>query len=257
MKEISITPLGTISPYLKGNMNCPGFLIEYNNKKIILDCGNGITKLLNFPNDLDDMHIFISHYHIDHFGDIGCLQNASYVYHNLGQLDNKINIYIPENDIDFNKQSIVSRKDSYARYYDIRDSDVYYIDDLKISFRDNHSHTIESYMIKLQNDYFKIIYTSDIGTTNLSDVVDFCKDADLIICESSLLKVHNSPSKTHLTAFDAGMIAKEAKSKELLLTHFWPEEEKINYLEEAVKNFKNTKVAFEGKKLILRKNNNI
>lgn len=24
MSEITITPLGTISPYTKGNMNCPG-----------------------------------------------------------------------------------------------------------------------------------------------------------------------------------------------------------------------------------------
>ena len=35
MSEITITPLGTISPYTKGNMNCPGILINYNNKKIL------------------------------------------------------------------------------------------------------------------------------------------------------------------------------------------------------------------------------
>ena len=53
MSKIIITPLGTISPYTKGNMNCPGFLIEYNNKKILLDCGNGITRLLDLRKDLD------------------------------------------------------------------------------------------------------------------------------------------------------------------------------------------------------------
>ena len=52
MSKIIITPLGTISPYTKGNMNCPGFLVEYNGKKLLLDCGNGITRLLNFPDDL-------------------------------------------------------------------------------------------------------------------------------------------------------------------------------------------------------------
>ena len=63
MSEIVITPLGTISPYTKGNMNCPGFLVEYNNKKILLDCGNGITRLLNFPEDLKDLSVIITHYH--------------------------------------------------------------------------------------------------------------------------------------------------------------------------------------------------
>lgn len=94
MSKIIITPLGTISPYTKGNMNCPGFLVEYNSKKILLDCGNGITRLLNFPNDLKDLNVIITHYHKDHFGDLGALQYASYVYHNLGLLDKKINIYI-------------------------------------------------------------------------------------------------------------------------------------------------------------------
>ena len=59
MSKIIITPLGTISPYTKGNMNCPGFLVEYNSKKILLDCGNGITRLLNFPNDLKDLNVIL------------------------------------------------------------------------------------------------------------------------------------------------------------------------------------------------------
>lgn len=253
MSKIIITPLGTISPYTKGNMNCPGFLIEYNDKKILLDCGNGITRLLNFPEDLKDLSVIITHYHKDHFGDLGALQYASYVYHNLVLLDKKIKIYLPKNDITFNKASIISNNQSYSDYYDIDNSYSFLVGDLNISFEDNNSHTIESYLVKLQNKYFKIIYTSDIGTTNLSKLVDFCKNADLIICESSFLKKHNSDSKTHLTAFNASILASKSNAKKLLLTHFWPEEDKNLYLEEARQNFKNTEVAEEGKKMILRR----
>ena len=32
MSEIIITPLGTVSSYAKGDMNCPGFLVRYNDK---------------------------------------------------------------------------------------------------------------------------------------------------------------------------------------------------------------------------------
>ena len=167
MNKLVITPLGTISPYTKGNMNCPGFLVEYNNKKILLDCGNGITRLLKFPDDLDDLCVIITHYHKDHFGDLGALQYASYVYHNLGLLDKKIKIYLPKNDIRFNRASIVFNNESYSDYYDIYDSYSFLVDDLDISFEDNNSHSIESYMVKLQNNDFKIIYTSDIGTTNI------------------------------------------------------------------------------------------
>ena len=234
-------------------MNCPGFLVEYNNKKILLDCGNSITRLLNFPNDLKDLNVIITHYHKDHFGDIGALQYASYVYHNLGLLDKKVKIYLPKNDIGFNKTSITSNCESYSDYYDIDNSCSFLIDDLDITFADNNSHTIESYMVKLQNKDFKIIYTSDIGTTNLSNLVDFCKDADLIICGSSFLQKHNANSKTHMTAHDAGILASKSNTQKLLLTHFWPEEDKRLYLEEAKQIFENVEVAEESKKIILRR----
>ena len=54
MSKIVITPLGTISPYTKNNMNCPGFLVEYKDNKILLDCGSGTHSLLSYPNDLQN-----------------------------------------------------------------------------------------------------------------------------------------------------------------------------------------------------------
>ncbi len=253
MKEIIITPLGTISPYTKNNMNCPGFLIEYEDAKILLDCGNGITRLLKFPDDLKNLNIIITHYHKDHFGDLGALQYASYVYHNLGLINNKIKVYIPKNDFASNKQAIVCNEDSFADYYETSDNCSFHIKDLNIILKDNKSHAIESFMVNIQNSDFKIVYTSDIGTTNFEELIDFCKDSDLLISESSFLKRHNSNSKTHLTAYDAATLAKKSNSKKLLLTHFWPEEDKNNYLEEAKQIFENVEVAEEGKKLVLTK----
>ncbi len=80
-----------------------------------------------------------------------------------------------------------------------------------------------------------------------------CRDANLIISESSFLKKHNSNSKTHLTAYDSAMLANAANAQRLMLTHFWPEEDKRLYLEEAKQNFENVEVAEEGMKLTLTK----
>lgn len=253
MSKIEIIPLGTVSPYPKENMNCPGFLIKYNNKNVLLDCGNGITRLLKLPKDLENLNVIITHYHKDHFGDIGALQYASYVYHNLEILNSKIKIYLPENDINFSKQMIISSPESYVEYFDINDNFSFSVDDLNVSFKDNNSHSIESFMVKLQNKDFKIVYTSDVGITNFNALIDFCKDADLLICESSFLKRHNSNSKAHLTAYDASILAKKSNSKKLLLTHFWPEEDKNSYLNEAMQNFQNVEASHENKKLVLER----
>lgn len=251
MKNISITPLGTVSPFCKDNMNLPCFLIDDGESKILLDCGNGCSKLLNIPNDLENLHIFISHYHIDHYGELGILQYASYVCHNIGILNEPINIYLPINDYRCTKKYILSNKETYSNYYFISENDKYKIGEAEISFYDNGSHSIESYMIKLVYNDIKIVYTSDIGTSNFDELVDFCFNSDLIICESSFLRKHNSKSNSHFTAYDAGMLAKCSNSKMLLLTHFWPLIDKKLYLEEAKLIFDNTKIAEEGVKLVL------
>lgn len=254
-KEITIKQLGSVSPYTKGDTNCPGFLIEYGDTKILLDCGNGITRLLKFPDVLDNLHIIVTHYHKDHFGDLGAIQYASYVYHNLGLLNNKIKIYLPKNDFASNKESILCNSESYAEYIDIEDGDSINIDGLNVTFSDNKSHTIESFMVKLENEDASVVYTSDIGTTNFDELIEFCKGVDLLICESSFLRKHNSNSKTHLTAYDAGSLANRSQVGQLLLNHFWPEEDKSLYLDEAREAFDNVSVSEEGKVLVLRRDN--
>ena len=39
MNETRIKILGTVAPYPKDNMNCPGYLIKNNDNNILLDCG--------------------------------------------------------------------------------------------------------------------------------------------------------------------------------------------------------------------------
>lgn len=252
--RLTITPLGTVSPYCKGNTNCPGFLINYNDKRILLDCGNGITRLLEFPNDLNNLSVFISHLHKDHFGDLGLIQYSSYVYNKLNLLDKEVNVYLPTPDYLDNNTTILNTPKSFTKYNFIDESKEYTIDDLKVSFHNNHSHTIDSYVIKLENDWLKLVYTSDIGNTNIEQLVDFCKDADLLICESFFVRSHNVNNiNTHLHAYEAANIAKKANVKKLMLTHFWPETNKNEYLIEAQEVFSNSLVAEEGKKLILRR----
>lgn len=97
-KELLITPLGTVSTYCYEDKNCPGFLVRYGENKILLDCGNGISKYLNFPDDLNNLTIIISHLHSDHYGELLSIAQTSFVFNKLGYLNKKIRVYIPEGD---------------------------------------------------------------------------------------------------------------------------------------------------------------
>ena len=90
----------------------------------------------------------------------------------------------------------------------------------------------------------KVAFILDTGFT--SNIIDLAKDSDLLVCEST----HSDELKEkaaayhHLTAKQAGEIAKKSKVKELILTHFSQRYKEVGFLmKEAKKNFKNTKVA--------------
>lgn len=249
---MEIKVLGSVSPYCKGEHNCPGFLIDNKGYNVLLDCGNGITRNLSFPDDLRDLSVLISHLHKDHYGDLGALQYASYVYFRNKAISDKVDIYLPP-DFGNVRESIISEKDAFCDYHIIDESLVYDIGGFKATFYDNKSHSIPSYVIKLEGEGLKVVYTSDVGNTNLEELIKFAYKANLLICESTLIRRHNLNLNTHLHAYEAGLIAKAAQASSLMLTHFWPEDDPNEYLDEARKIFDRTIIAEEGKVLALSK----
>ena len=242
--------LGSVSPYSHKEKNCPGYLIT-TDSKILLDCGNGITRYMNFPEDLNDLTIIISHLHRDHYGDIFSIAYASYVYHNLGLLNNRVKVLIP-------KQTSFEEKYDYEllnnlgteQYLDIKtytEEDNINIRDTKVTFSKN-PHSIPSYSIKISYDDKTIVYSGDTGYIG-NTIEKFAAGTNLLICESTFLKGQIRNKDYHLYAYEAATIAVNAKAKQLLLTHFWPEIDKDKYLQEALPIFNNTDVAEENKVL--------
>lgn len=272
--KFNVTPLGTVSPFCHGNCNCPGYLVEYGNNKVLLDCGNGITRLLKIPEDLNNLIIIISHLHKDHYGDLLSLGYASFIAHNLGYLDNKVKVYIPSGDVikvDENytdidgwgasrtiNKSIIDydylmqfNKECYLEFISYKHNDLLSVEDLKITFCSN-PHQLVTYSTKLEVDNIKLVYSSDTGYVDNS-LEMFAKDANILICESTFLKGQQRIGNNHLYAHEASMIAKTANVEKLLLTHFYPTLDKELYVNEAKELFANTEAAVEGKKIILRR----
>ena len=237
--------LGTQSPYNTIGHNCPGFLITDGETKIMLDCGSGSHSLLNFPNNLNNLSIIISHLHRDHYNDIYNMQYSSFVFHNQKRIERPIDIYLPSSPENI-YQDIIEETNSFADYSAIDEKSNISIGNIDISFCQT-DHPVETYAVKLSNGGRTIVYTSDTSFSCKDKLVEFAKDADLLICESSLLTSYGFPEiNSHLTAKQAGIIAKDAGVNGLMLTHFWPEETPENYVEEAKSIFQKTLAAHEG-----------
>lgn len=237
--------LGTQSPYNTIGHNCPGFLITDSESKIMLDCGSGSHSLLNFPNDLNNLSIIISHLHRDHYNDIYNMQYSSFVFHNQKRIEKPIDIYLPSSPENI-YQDIIGETNSFSNYSAIDEKSNISIGNIDVSFYQT-DHPVETYAVKLSNGDRTIVYTSDTSFSCKDKLVEFAKNADLLICESSLLTSYGFPEiNSHLTAKQAGIIAKEASVNGLMLTHFWPEETPENYVEEAKSIFPKTLAAHEG-----------
>lgn len=270
MSETKLRVLGTVAPYPKENMNCPGYLIKDDKYNILLDCGNGSTRLLNMKEDLNNLKIFISHLHPDHIGDLASLLQTINLYKKFGYIDGTPDLFIPESyetrNISYtdkdgwgaSKSETVHMHDydyieKYAREAGVnlnkisreKNFDKIHIESIKVP------HPIESYAFKIKTDFGTIVYSGDTGTKN--DLKSFAKESDLFICESTYLRGEYRADDYHLYAYEAAKLARDAKVKQLILTHFWPETDKEKYVNEAKEYFENIEAAVEGKEYVLRR----
>ena len=238
--------LGSVSPYIKGNDNCPGYLVENENAKVLLDCGSGITREMKLPDDLENLIIIISHLHRDHYADLLTLGYATFVYHRLGLLKDKVKVYIP-NEESLDKNYLTNMEDHYFEFIPYDENAKIQISDLEITFKEN-PHPVLTYSIKVKDDKHTLVYSSDTGYKNNS-LEEFAKDADLFICETTFLKTQKGSIDNHLTTIEAATIAKKASVKKLMITHTWPEINQELYLKETKELFKKVIPAKTGKVL--------
>ena len=244
---MNLKVLGFLSPYPKENDNCPGYLIEDNKYKIMLDCGNGCTSNLNMNYDLENLIIIISHLHNDHYGDLLSMAYTSYVYYNLGIINDHIKVYVPypkSKDEELIYDYLLSFKESKLKFIPYDENTKIRHGNMNIDFK-SANHSITTYYIKVSNNYKKIVYSADTGYSD--SLIEFSSNADLLICESTFLKSQIKSTKYHLNTIEAGTIAKKSNVKTLLITHFWPEIDKEEYLNETKKISDLTSVAKSNK----------
>lgn len=266
---MEVKVLGSVSPSCYKNYNGPGFLVTSGYNKILLDCGPGSTRLLDMDKDYQNLTIIISHLHRDHYSDlISSIAYTSYVLHNLGLLENKIKVYIPEPDYYTEHENYTNEYNHYdyklvtkpildyqllmnlgeENYLDVETystNSVLKIDNVTATFAYN-PHNIRAHSIKLTDGETSLVYSGDTGYAH-NNITKLANNCNLLICESTFLRGQSKGIHDyHLYAHEAAKIASIANPDLLMLTHFWPTIEKEKYVEEALPIFPNTIPAEEG-----------
>ncbi len=238
--KITILGSGTCVPSLKRS-SC-SVLIEIGQSLLLFDSGAGtMRRLLEAGVTIDRLsHIFYSHLHPDHTGELVTLLFAS-KYPNTYRRLKPFTIVAAEGFVNFYEKL----KFAYGEWIELAPG-LLRISELNTKGRDHldcglfdvdslpMEHTDMSLAYRITGPNGKSVVYS--GDTDLCDnLVKLAKGVDVLICDSALPDEMKVPG--HLTPSLAGRIATQAGVKKLVLSHFYPECDAVDVFEQCRKTY--------------------
>lgn len=235
--KITILGSGTCVPSLE--RGACSVLISQGDSHILVDAGPGtMRQLLKAGVHINDIDmVLLSHFHLDHCSDLapfifatkypGFDRNKKLIlaagtgiknfYDSLNHVYRN-HLEMPENSFDI---------------IELEPGDATGIGDIRISCC-RVCHKPESLAYRFEDlAGYSCVYSGD---TDYSEaLVELASDADILICESAMPDELKVPG--HLTPSMAGEIASKANVKKLVLTHLYPECEKVDILTQCRKTY--------------------
>ena len=237
---IKILGSGTCVPSLK--RSACSVLVQAGDENFLLDAGPGtMTQLLKAGVEIKDIDaVLLSHFHLDHSSELAAFIFASRYgseeprtrpLHILGgtgltELYDTLNRAY---------NNVLSLPGSIIQRHELKTPCLKPMEFKNVSIlheKMNHNHESLAYRIT-SKDGFSMVYSGD---TDISDnLIKFAEDADVLICESAF--PDDQKVKGHLTPSLAGKIASSAGVRCLVLTHFYPECEKVDITAQCRKTY--------------------
>lgn len=226
-----------------------GFLVETEETCLWLDAGTGTFAAFQQVEELARVSaLMVTHGHGDHCLDVFPLHYAMR-FHPQGAL--KVPFWAPE-DVWRRLSSFVAGTEAanrtpsssppstgdgselgkLTRTFDFQpteDGDTAEIGDLRLSFRATE-HQVPTLAVRIEHEDRVLVYTADTGPA--VDLAPFAQGAHLLLAEATYAGERIGPP-VHLTAAQAGALARRAEARQLVLTHLAPGVEPTQAKEEA------------------------
>lgn len=223
--QITILGSGTCVPSLVRNP-C-ALLIKTGGDRLLFDCGPGVMRrLLEAGVSIFDIsHLFLSHFHPDHSGELASFLFAL-KYPAPSSQKQPLTIVAGQG-----FRSFFERLKSVYGDWIVLPPDLFHVVEMDTTRPDNLTrtsftvtsmpvaHRPESLAYRVVDAHGKaMVYSGD--SDDCDNLVTIAADADLMICESAF--PDGQKVDGHLTPSLAGKIARDADVKRLVLTHFYP-----------------------------------
>lgn len=223
-----VSVLGSCGAWPEPGRACSGYVLEHEDFRVVMDLGYGtLTRLLTLIDSRVGAGIdavIITHKHPDHMLDLHGLFRARW----FGDRDaDPIPLYAPDGVVQRLQGLEEDDEGAILEVFDWRPlpNGSYNVGPFELRSW-SLPHFVPNAGVRLTAGSLVVAYTGDTGPN--PGIAELAYDADLFIAEASDRPQgpDTSPAtdgqRMHLTAHDAGAVAQAAGAKRLLLTHFWP-----------------------------------
>jgi ribonuclease BN (tRNA processing enzyme) len=218
---MKIVFLGTNGWYSSPTGDTPCILIDSADKYVVFDAGNGFYKLDQYIKSGKPIHLFISHFHLDHTSGLHTLAKFYFkqgidVYVGTGRSKDFQTLVNPPFTIGYApRPENIGMLKTEIRLHELSE-EIEFIPYRASAIKQHHAYIDHGYRIELEGKI--IAYTGDCGFTDQAKKL--AKNADILICECSNKKTVEPDVWGHLDPMQAAKLANECGVKQLFLTHF-------------------------------------
>ncbi len=234
--KLTVLGSGTI---LSKERNTAAYLLEEGASRVLVDFGLGNLRQLQKVCDPDSVaSLFLSHVHPGHSLDLISLL-AFKKHLKIFKKNPKraqFNLFGPKGTKNFFENCVkafpfIEKLDFPVK---ISELDVAKLSHFAFNVKSRPvRHTVDCLAYKFESNNKSIVFSGD--TEYCEEIVSIAEGADLLVLECSM--PDEMRGFAHLSPKECGWIAKRAKPKKLLLTHFYPMVEETNILESVKKEF--------------------
>lgn len=209
-----LTVLGCWGGYSFQDSGTTSFLLQADDFSLLIDCGSqALTSLEHHLDPLALDAVILSHYHHDHIADLGVLQYYRQLYPTSAP-KKVLPIYGHSEDA-FHFHDLTLPDVSVGIAYD--PAEELRVGPFAITFLKT-IHPVTCYALRITEvaTGHVLTFTGDSGY--LESLTDFSQDSDVLLADTYLFNGHEH-HRAHLTAGEAGTLAKTSHSSKLILTH--------------------------------------
>jgi ribonuclease BN (tRNA processing enzyme) len=200
---VRLTVVGSSPAWPNPGSAQSGYLVEHPGK-LLLDCGPGVLARLREGGEPDVEAIAITHFHLDHWGDL--VPWAWLSVYGQTKLEPP-ELWLPPGGIGVLEQfaTLWGNVGMFARSFDLREygeNEPFETSGFSVEARRVLHYAVDAFAFRVSADGRTLVYSGDAGPTDA--LTEAARGADLFVCEATLGSEHEEVDpRGHLTAEEA------------------------------------------------------